>query len=112
MKKKHLLILGVVPIFALAACGSNTTTPAADNGDMVTNLPATEAPADNMAGMNGMDGNSTAAVAMSGQDFANTMAVSDAYEVAAGKFAQQKATFRRFATSPARCRTWCPSTTT
>jgi putative membrane protein len=91
--KKHLLILGAAPIFALAACGgTDNTTVVADNGDMVTNLPGGEAMGDNMGAMNGMDGNATAAAPMSGQDFASTVAASDAYEIAAGKLAQQKAT--------------------
>lgn len=91
--KKHLLILGVAPIVALAACSSGSNTSAvADNGDMVTNLPGTDAMGDNMGAMNGADASATAAAPMSGQDFANMVAASDAFEVAAGKLAQQKAT--------------------
>lgn len=92
--KKHLLILGAAPIFALAACGGNSNggTDAMNSGDTVTNVPAGETMGDNMGGMNGMDGNATAAAPMTGQDFANTVAASDAYEIAAGKLAQQKAT--------------------
>ncbi|WP_333571040.1 DUF4142 domain-containing protein [Sphingomonas sp.] len=94
MMKKHLLILSAAPIFALAACGGNSNggTDAMNSGDTVTNLPAGEAMGDNMGTMNGMDGNATAAAPMTGQDFANTVAASDAYEIAAGKLAQQKAT--------------------
>lgn len=93
--KKHLLILSAAPIFALAACGGNSNggTDAMNSGDTVTNVPAGETSmGDNMGGMNGMDGNAMAATPMTGQDFANTVAASDAYEIAAGKLAQQKAT--------------------
>lgn len=91
---KHLWILGVAPIFALAACGGNSNggTDAMNSGDTITNVPAGEAMGDNMGAMNGMDGNAMAAAPMTGQDFANTVAASDAYEIAAGKLAQQKAT--------------------
>lgn len=92
--KKYLLMLGAAPIFALAACGGNSNggTDAMNSGDTVTNLPAGEAMGDNMGAMNGMDGNAMAAAPMTGQVFANTVAASDAYEIAAGKLAQQKAT--------------------
>ncbi|WP_169804470.1 DUF4142 domain-containing protein [Sphingomonas pituitosa] len=94
MMKKYLLMLGAAPIFALAACGGNSNggTDAMNSGDTVTNLPAGEAMGDNMGAMNGMDGNAMAAAPMTGQVFANTVAASDAYEIAAGKLAQQKAT--------------------
>lgn len=92
--KKHLLILGAAPIFALAACGGTSEggTDAMNSGDTVTNVPAGETMGDNMGAMNGMEGNAMAAAPMSGGDFANTVAASDAYEIAAGKLAQQKAT--------------------
>ncbi len=92
--KKHLLILGAAPLFALAACGGNSDngTDVMNSGDTVTDLPAGEMMGDNMGAMNGMDGNAMAAAPMTGQDFANTVAASDAYEIAAGKLAQQKAT--------------------
>ncbi|WP_084583366.1 DUF4142 domain-containing protein [Sphingomonas azotifigens] len=91
---KHLWILGAAPIFALAACGGNSNggTDAMNSGDTITNVPASETMGDNMGAMNGMDGNAMAAAPMTGQDFANTVAASDAYEIAAGKLAQQKAT--------------------
>ncbi|WP_093294276.1 DUF4142 domain-containing protein [Sphingomonas sp. NFR04] len=94
MMKKHLLILSAAPIFALAACGGNSNggTDAMNSGDTVTNVPAGETMGDNMGTMNGMDGNAMTAAPMTGQDFANTVAASDAYEIAAGKLAQQKAT--------------------
>lgn len=94
MMKKHLLILGAAPIFALAACGGNGNggTDAMNSGDTVTNVPADDTMGDNMGGMNGMDGNAMASASMSGADFANMVAASDAYEIAAGKLAQQKAT--------------------
>lgn len=92
--KKHLLILSAAPIFALAACGGNSNggTDAMNSGDTVANTPAGDTMGDNMGAMNGMDGNTTAAAPMTGQDFANTVVASDAYEIAAGKLAQQKAT--------------------
>lgn len=93
MMKKHLLILGAAPIFALAACGgTDNSTTVMDNGDMVTNLPSGDTMGGNMDAMNGMADNAMAAAPMTGQDFANTVAASDAYEIAAGKLAQQKAT--------------------
>ncbi|WP_084445835.1 DUF4142 domain-containing protein [Sphingomonas sp. TDK1] len=95
MTKKHLLILSAAPIFALAACGGNSNggTDAMNSGDTITNVPASETSmGDNMGAMNGMDGNAMAAAPMTGQDFANTVAASDAFEIAAGKLAQQKAT--------------------
>lgn len=94
MTKKHLLVLGVAPLLALGACGGNAndSTAVADNGASVTNAPAGDAMADNMGAMNGMADNAMAAAPMSGQDVANTLAASDAYEIAAGKLAQQKAT--------------------
>lgn len=94
MMKTQLLILGAVPLFALSACGGgdNNSTVTMDNGGMTTNLPAGETTDNNMSAMNGMDGNAMAAAPMTGQAFANTLAASDAYEIAAGKVAQQKAT--------------------
>ncbi|WP_294331565.1 DUF4142 domain-containing protein [uncultured Sphingomonas sp.] len=94
MMKKHLLVLGGAPMLALGACGttSNDSTAVVDNGASVTNAPAGDAMADNMSAMNGMGDNAMAAAPMSGQDFANTLAASDAYEIAGGKLAQQKAT--------------------
>lgn len=91
--QKQWLILGAAPLFALGACGGNTNESAVvDNGTMVTNTPASDSMGDNMGAMNDMAGNTAAAVPMSGQDFADTMAASDAYEIAGGKLAQQKAT--------------------
>lgn len=95
MMKKHLWILGAAPMLALGACGGNTNDSIAsvDNSAMVANAPAGDAmAADNMGAMNGMGDNAVAAAPMSGQDFANTLAASDAYEIAGGKLAQQKAT--------------------
>ncbi|KTF68110.1 DUF4142 domain-containing protein [Sphingomonas sp. HT-1] len=92
MMKKHLLILGLAPVLALGACGGNTENTAMDNGAVVTNLPADEGMGDNMGAMNGMGDNAMAAAPMTGQDFANTVAASDAYEIAAGRLAQTKAT--------------------
>lgn len=92
--KKHLLILGAAPIFALAACGGNSNggTDVMNSGDILSNVPAGETTGENAGAMNDMDGNAMAAASMTGQDFANTVAASDAYEIAAGKLAQQKAT--------------------
>jgi putative membrane protein len=89
--KKHVRILGFAPAFALAACGNDDTIAGAgmNNGDMVTNLPAGE-----MMGENAMPDaamNNSGMAAMSGQQFADMIAASDAYEIEAGKLAQQKA---------------------
>ncbi len=94
MMKKHLLILGVTPMLTLAACGGggNDSASVMDNGSSVTNLPSGEAMGDNMGAMNGMADNAMAAAPMSGQAFADTLAASDTYEIAAGQLAQQKAT--------------------
>jgi putative membrane protein len=65
-----------------------------NNGDMVTNLPAGE-----MMGENAMPDaamNNSGMAAMSGQQFADMIAASDAYEIEAGKLAQQKAATEEF----------------
>lgn len=83
---RYFFALGLGPAFALGACGGgsrNETITTVDNilsPDMV--VPG------NAAG----GGAATAAEAMSGQDFANAVAASDAYEVAAGRLARDKAT--------------------
>ncbi len=87
--KKHLLILGLAPVLALAACGGETATNTADGmSDM------------NMEGMNtaGMDTYNDAAMtdnmaaeASPAQRFANDVGASDYYEVEAGRIAQEKA---------------------
>lgn len=91
MTNKQLLILGIAPLLALGACGGNTDSPGVDNG-METSMSTGNAMADDRAMMNDGAGNAMAAAAMTGQDFADTVAASDAYEIAAGKLAQAKAT--------------------
>ena len=98
MMKKQLLILGVAPLFVLGACGNHdSNTASTDNTAMAGNFATADTSGDAMGAGNAMGGNamgdnSTAAAPMTGRDFANTVAASDAYEVAAGKLAQQKAT--------------------
>ena len=87
--KKHLLILGLAPVLALAACGGERT---ANTTDGMADA--------NMEGLNtaGMDmsndaamGDNMAAEASPAQRFANDVGASDYYEVEAGKLAQEKA---------------------
>ncbi|RYD54223.1 MAG: DUF4142 domain-containing protein [Sphingomonadales bacterium] len=84
---RTLTALGLVSALALAACGgTDNTTTTIDNMGMASPLPMDNADMGDMG--NGM---ATAAVS-AGQAFANTVAASDAYEIEAGKLAQQKAT--------------------
>ena len=70
----------------LAACGSNTET-----NTMVTNTgTTTEIATDTGNSASGLDNASVATPAMTGQQFADMAAASDAYEIEAGKLAQQK----------------------
>lgn len=95
--KTQYLILGVAPALLLAACGhkDNTdTTATADNSGTQTS-DANMAGGGTVAGGT-MAGDSTANAtapqgATSGQQFADTFAASDQYEIQAGKLAQQKA---------------------
>ncbi len=87
---KYFFALGLGPAIALGACGNptNDTTASAEN------VVSTDAMASsNAMDANLMSGNATdpAAMAMTGKQFADTAAASDAYEIAAGKLAQQKA---------------------
>jgi putative membrane protein len=86
MKK---LALTLPALALLAACGSNT-----DTDTVTTNTgTVTEISTDTANGIDGgLDNASVATPAMSGQQFADTAAASDAYEIEAGKLAQQKAT--------------------
>ena len=79
-----LIAFGLVPALALAACGgSDNTATTIDNMGMASPMPAD----------NGDMGNMMSAMpATGGQAFANTVAASDAYEIEAGKLAQEKAT--------------------
>lgn len=80
---RTLTALGLVSALALAACGgTDNTTTTTDNMGMASPLPM-----DNGDMNNGM----MTAPASAGQAFANTVAASDAYEIEAGKLAQQKA---------------------
>lgn len=78
-----LIALGLVSALALGACGgADNNVSTTDNMGMASPMPME--PADN-ATRNG-------ATASPGQAFADTAAASDAYEIAAGNLAQQKAT--------------------
>lgn len=87
---RYFFALGLGPAFALGACGGSEPVTTVDN------IVAT----DTIIPENSIDANAatgtlneaTGAVVMTGQTFADTAAASDAYEVAAGKLAQQKAT--------------------
>lgn len=70
----------------LSACGSKTQTDTqtADNGAAVTEISSETD--------NGVANTSVTTPAMSDQDFLNTVAASDAFEIQAGKMAEQKAT--------------------
>lgn len=86
--QKYSFFLGLAPILALSACGgadsgSNTSS------DMTNAGIATDA----MTPANGEDDNLAATEAASPDKvFADRVAASDAYEIEAGKLAQQKAT--------------------
>jgi putative membrane protein len=86
---KKILVLGLAPAFALAACGG---------GNETANTTTANTAADNMTG-EGMPtemdanatGNAMAAAASPAQTFANEAGASDFYEIEAGKLAQEKA---------------------
>jgi len=81
---KYFFALGLSPAIALGACGG-----ASEPVTTVDNVVANET----VIPGNGADDNSAmASEAMSGQAFADAAAASDAYEIEAGKLAQQKAT--------------------
>lgn len=85
---KKTLALAILPTLALlAACGKKadveTNTVLTDNGTMTEITSETG---------NGVMNADVPAPAMTGQQFANTAASTDAYEIAAGKLAETKAT--------------------
>ena len=88
MKKTLTLALTLPALALLAGCGGNkadvdTNTTMTNTGTMTDITTETD---------NGTMNASVAAPAMTGQEFANTAASTDAYEIAAGKLAQTKAT--------------------
>lgn len=81
---KYFFALGLGPAFALGACGGSN-----EPVTTVDNVVATDTVVpENSTGANAV----VASDATSGQAFADTAAASDAYEIEAGKLAQQKAT--------------------
>lgn len=96
MKKYWTLAVAAPALALLAGCHQNdaANTTAADNSAVDSSgLSADNAAGDNaMLGDNLTDNGMTAAPAVTGQEFADTVAASDAYEIAAGKLAQEKAT--------------------
>jgi putative membrane protein len=88
--RQYFFALGLGPAFALAGCGGSEPVTTVDN--IVANdtiIPENSIDANAVAGI-GINAASGAAV-MTGQSFADAIGASDAYEVAAGKLAQQKA---------------------
>lgn len=88
MKKSITLALALPALALLAGCGGNkadvdTNTTMTDNGTMTEITSETD---------NGVMNATIPTPAMSGQEFANTAASSDAYEIEAGKLAKTKAT--------------------
>ncbi|MBO9714278.1 DUF4142 domain-containing protein [Sphingomonas sp.] len=84
MKHGFILALGACAL-ALSACGSKTDTETtATNSGSVTDI-STDTD-------NGTENATVAVPAMSGQEFADAAASTDAYEIEAGKLAEQKAT--------------------
>lgn len=88
---RYFFALGLGPAIALGACGGSEPVTTVDN-IIATDTIIPENSIDANAAT-GTDVNaSTGAVVMTGQAFADAAGASDAYEVAAGKLAQQKAT--------------------
>lgn len=89
---RYFFALGLGPAIALGACGGGGAEPVTTVDNIVatdTTIPANSIDANAATGtLNEASG----AVVMTGQTFADTAGASDAYEVAAGKLAQQKAT--------------------
>jgi len=81
----HALALTLPVLALLAACGSKTET----DTSMTNSGTTTEISTDTD---NGAANAMIATPAMTGQQFADTAASTDAYEIAAGKLAQEKAT--------------------
>ncbi|MDG2534932.1 DUF4142 domain-containing protein [Sphingomonas sp. HITSZ_GF] len=89
--KQYFFAIGLGPAFALGACGGSEPVTTVDN-IVATDTIIPENSIDANAAT-GTDINAaTGAAVMTGQTFADTAGASDAYEVAAGKLAQQKAT--------------------
>ena len=82
---KHKLMLVSLSALALAACGGNET--AVGNGAFNMTVPEAET----MMGGNMAANMADAPAAMNGQQFADTAAASDAYEIESSKLAQDKA---------------------
>jgi putative membrane protein len=87
MKKSITLALTLPALALLASCGQkadvDTNTTLTDNGTMTQITSETD---------NGVMNATVPTPAMTGQEFANAAASTDAYEIAAGKLAQTKAT--------------------
>jgi putative membrane protein len=81
--KRHAIALALPALALLAACGGGGNTSSVDA--MINGTDDFIPPTDNSM-------NSIAAQTPGGQEFANTVAASDAYEIAAGKLASEKAT--------------------
>jgi putative membrane protein len=87
MKQSILALAALPPLALLAACGGTTTTNTSDTL-VVDNGVVTESEITT----NQTDGMLPLPTAMTGQQFADTAAASDAYEIEAGKLARTKAT--------------------
>lgn len=92
MTKKHRLSMwSALPLLAIGACtgGTDDGVHAPDNG-----ITRADGSADDGDGQrtSGTAEESVSAAPMTGRDFADRMAASDAYAIAAGKLARQKAT--------------------
>lgn len=84
-------LITMVSAFALAGCGAPD---AANNSAMTDNAAdplATDMAMDNAMMDDGMANDMAAAAPMTAQEFANTAAASDAYEIASSKLASDKA---------------------
>jgi putative membrane protein len=89
--KQYFFALGLGPAFALSGCGGSEPVTTVDNivaTDTIIPENSIDANAASGIGINA----ATGAAVMTGQTFADAAGASDAYEVAAGKLAQQKAT--------------------
>ncbi len=82
---KHKLMLVSLSALALAACGGNETAGGADTANL------TVPEAETMMGDNMAANMADAPAAISGQQFADTAAASDAYELESSKLARDKA---------------------
>ncbi|MBB4840996.1 putative membrane protein [Sphingomonas kyeonggiensis] len=89
---RYFFALGLGPAFALGACGGSEPVTTVDN-IVATDTIIPENSIDANAATGTLNEASGAAV-MTGQTFADTAGASDAYEVAAGKLAAQKASTR------------------